>query len=624
MDESKSIIPFEDVGDQKFYTGSTYNLSIFGLPDSYSGVTKRNQLAYTKKGVALAYMLIPALKACVDIISTNLATVPMVLKDSKGNIVHRTDTSGSAQNDFLAAIERSYKYYGVPLMELWAKSILLYGECVIEKVPTLYDKKYVGLKWLNSVAISIELKIGQDESATVFLGGENRYDEVRIFHYSGRMNSVTYTEDEVLYSRSFNPIDDIRGYSDALAALGNANITIEFENFVLSFYANNGHPGVIISPKDRLAGDKQVKEWQRQWQEEFRGSGNQFKTHISGFPFDVQTFDILDISKPLEVSKNAESKILKTFRVSPENLGDTSENGYQFSKETKNAFMQTVVRPLALSISNCINHSGIIKEFGSTEDDLKFGFDFSEYENVAKSDIDKQDVQERRVKSGGISIGQYQRSIGSEVVQGSDDVYMIPQGFVVVKKDAITNPELIPNPNDQRGPDASSLNQSDRETQSVTGDEDTVEFFGSKSIDEDVKFNQNALNLDKYSKIDVNIPEDVKNALNNPFYLNLITPKNYIVDNQLNLTEIKEFIRDIENVKNKYDEAANKSTDVDNGIQIISNWLTEINSQMVKEDKKEFSKSLTISQIQQMANESGLDIDTAMKMLKEFEEYGDS
>lgn len=486
MEEINSPLPFDgdnSVG-QKFFNVSN-NLSLLGLPNSYSGVDKKNNFAWNKRGVSLAYMTIPTLKSAVDVIATNLSSVPMVLKDSKGNIVHRSDNSGASNNDFLNAIERSYKYYGLPIMELWATSILLYGENYIEKVPNTADQ-YIGLKWLNPLGMSIETQLVEDYSGLI-IGSKKRVYEQKTYRYSGRFGQAEYQEDEILFSRKFNPLDDIHGYSDALSALGKANITMEFDTFTLAFYDNNGHPGVIISPRDKLVNERQVVNWQKEWQNKFAGSQQQFKTHISAFPFDVQTFDMLDISKPMEVSEKAEQKILRALKVPPEMIGDTTENSYQFSKESKNSFMQTVVRPLGLSVSNAINHSGIIDEFSSNDNGLKFGFDFSEFESVAKTDLDKQDVLERRVKSGGISLGQYQRSLNAEVQNGADDVFMIPQGFVLIDKEKFKEPEEIV-VKDQTGPDASSLNQSERETQSETEDQESTEFFSSKSLSEDDQF----------------------------------------------------------------------------------------------------------------------------------------
>lgn len=318
----------------------------------------------------------------------------------------------------------------------------------------------------------------------LFFGGMPFTKEVKYYIYSGNNGYVEYKSDEILFSRMFNPLDDIHGYSSALSALAKASVSIEFESFTLAFYNNSGHPGVIISPKDKLINNKDVNSWQKEWEEKFRGSHQQFKTHINSFPFDVYQFPILDISQPLEVSKDAEHKILASFRVPPEMIGMTQDNNYQFSKETKNGFMQTAVRPLALSIANSINHSGIVSEFEGS-DDLKFGFDFSEFDAKGESDLRQQDILERQFKSTAISLGTYQRATGNEVSsEEADTTFMIPQGFVLATVEQLKNPSEITKPPDTTGPETNSMNQQERKTQSKTGEQESTEFFGSKSYDD--------------------------------------------------------------------------------------------------------------------------------------------
>jgi phage portal protein BeeE len=590
MDEGITLLEADEVS-QKSLISPFFNYNLLGLPNSYSGIDRKSNFVWNKRGVALAYMIVPVLKSAVDLIAESLASVPMVLKDEDGNIVSRSDTSGSSTNNFLHAIEKSYSWYGVPLMQLWGTSMLLYGENYIEKIFTTFNQ-ISNMRWLNPLAMTIDVRVKEINNEVAFTQrGKTRRIEVKKYTYSGRYQTAIFDEDEILFSREFNPIDDVRGYSKALAALGKANISMEFESFIISFYNNNGHPGVIISPKDRLVGQRGIAEWQKEWQEKFRGSQNQFKTHISSSPFDVETFDVLDVSKPLEVSQDAEDKILVSLRVPKIMVGGKQEGGHQFSKETKNAFMQTVVKPLGLSVSNSINHSGIIEEFG--ESGLKFGFDFSEFENVAKTDMDKQTVLQNRVQSGGISIGQYQQSIGADVVEGSQNVYMIPQGFTIVKEEDIVNPENIQQQQDNTGPDENPLNQSDRVTQSETEEQETTEFFGSKDINvEEHRQEYFPEYPKKYDTIDFTIPKKFRKG--GVFEgLTIVSP----------------------------DEARKtyKRLDSSNEFAPVDLWLVDLVEQMDKIDKKESLKSISANDIFKIAKENEISLSEAFDMLENFE-----
>jgi hypothetical protein len=140
--------------EQKSFVSSYGTSNIFGFPSNAGGLDRKSNFAFTKRGVALAYMKIPVLKSAVDVISENLASIPMVMKDKTGKIVLRSDGFGHSDSKFLSAIEKSYSYYGIPLMQLWATAILLYGENYTEKVPDTMSE-IRGLKWLNPLAMSV-------------------------------------------------------------------------------------------------------------------------------------------------------------------------------------------------------------------------------------------------------------------------------------------------------------------------------------------------------------------------------------------------------------------------------------------------------------------------------------
>lgn len=655
MDENLNLLEAEYGNSSKSFSNLS-GLNLLGTPGYYSGFDRKNNLSWSKQGVAVGYMVVPILKTCIDLISENLGSVPQVLKDNRGNTIKRSDTSGSQEEGFLSVIERSYKYYKEPLITMWGRSLLLYGETYIQKIYSTYGDAR-NLKWLNPLAVTIDTSYRNNRNS---LGYEERK-----YQYSNKYGSLTLKDDEVLMSRKHNPIDDVRGYSDALSALGKANITMEFDTFTIAFYDNAGHPGVIVSPRDRLVSEKHVADWQQQWNNKFRGSQSQFKTHISSFPFDVQTFPVLDVSKPLEVSQNAENTIKKVFRVSDALLGGSQESGHQFSKETKNAFIQTVVRPLGLIIANSINHSGVIKEFGLPDEfDLKFGFDFSEFETVAKTDMDRQTVEQNKFQTGAISLGAYQRGMGAEVSPGADDLYMIPQGFQIIKKDEFLTPENINPMPDQPGPDENPLNQSPRQTQSMTEEQESTEFYGSKSYDVSSESNENDLNLrfstslgtgtlnydeisflkafpSKYDHINFNPPkgvqEEAKRALD--WIEEGLAGDGFTDVGRKRAVDLSksDYQPSPEVVKRMYSYLSRATGDSGPlekdgkptpkrvaiaawGGEPALSWSEKIVNQMDKADKKEAKKSITIDDLEKVSNQYGISLVEAIKYFEEFDD----
>lgn len=165
-------LPFEelDIGSEesfKSYVGSYDASSLFGFPANIGGFNRKGNFAFTKRGVAIAYMLVPVLKSAVDVIAENLASVPMVMKDKAGKIVSRSDGFGNSDSKFLQAVERSYNHYGQPLLQLYGTALLLYGESFIEKTNSTTGMLY-GLKWLNPLAMSIYRNYEQSNEDVVF------------------------------------------------------------------------------------------------------------------------------------------------------------------------------------------------------------------------------------------------------------------------------------------------------------------------------------------------------------------------------------------------------------------------------------------------------------------------
>lgn len=390
-------------------------------PDGFSGfgVTPRNQLSWDRYGAALAYRLIPVLKSGVDKIAENLASVPLTIQDSDGVILARSDENPES-SEFLSYLYEAYSEYGMPLTQLTAISLLLYGEAYIEKL--INPHKFLrGYKWLNPLAMDVQARpeTRRDETGRAY----TRIDKV--FRYSGYSDSQLFTEDEIIYLRQFDPLDDLRGYSPTLAAMSQANITLNFDRFMLAYYSNSGHPGVIVTPRDRALNPEQARSVSDEWRRNYRGVDSFFKTLVSPFPFDVTEFKAVEVGEPLTVSQDARRQILSALGVPPEIIGDTTNNPYQFSDETKRAFMQMTVRPLARQMEQAFNRSANLPE------GVRVRFDFSEYDSVGEADKKRQELAQALYFSGAIPLARYQEMVEESITPGGDDVYLIPQSYVV-------------------------------------------------------------------------------------------------------------------------------------------------------------------------------------------------
>lgn len=413
-----------------------YTYDLFSLRGSQG--TLDSQLLATTWGATLAYYRVPAVKACVDFIAENAAIVPIVERDSAGDEVARSDKNPN-DSAIIRAILEAYQYHGVPFIQEWVAARLLYGMNFIQLVEN--SATYVrGFRWLNPNAVTIYAPTGEIEG-----------------YYYGAYNTdipPTLTPKQVLYSRGFNPGDDIYGFSQTLNIISKANISLDFDRFTIAYYRNGGQLGMAVSFKEKTD-FKEAEKLSAFWRETFRGVDNFFKTHISHLPLDYNQFDPIDISKPLEVSKTADRAIHKGYRVPPELTGDTTDNPYQFSDETKNAAMQTAVKPHLDAVANSLNNRAMqyFAPKGHT-----VAFDFAQWETVS-ADVISQDIQATIMP---ITEGASKRGYNPD--PRLEGIYMVngrPMHVEVIRKVAM---EIPPEYQQQQAPafgDAPALPQAD-------------------------------------------------------------------------------------------------------------------------------------------------------------------
>lgn len=387
---------------------SPYSYDAFNL---FGGGTNDGQLAATTWGATLAYYKIPAVKSSIDVIAENAASVPIVELDADGNEVARSDENPQ-DSAIITAIHESYNYHGIPLIQEWVSASLLYGMNFVQLVQN--DYRFVrGLRWLNPNAMSINSTSGRIDS----------------FYYGAYDTDVpsVLQPNQVVYSREFNPGDDIYGYSPTLNVISKVNITLNFDRFTIAYHRNGGQLGMAVSFKEAVGIDE-AQKLADFWRRTFRGVDSFFKTQISHIPLDYQQFEPIDISRPLAVSQDAERAVYMGYRVPPEMLGDTRNNPYQFSAEKKNAFMQTVVKPQLDSVAMALNTKAM-KHFAPAGHSLSF--DFSAFKNVSENDKMRAEIALNAYNEGAITLNEYRVETGRDKVSNGD-VYKVASGVVYV------------------------------------------------------------------------------------------------------------------------------------------------------------------------------------------------
>jgi len=376
-----------------------------------AGINRKNNFVVGAMGSALAYQAVPDLRAAVDVIAENLATVPLVVRDEDGNEVARSDHNP----DDSAALKMLMEAHAgeVPLMQAWGYSQLLYGFTVVEKVMSEGDgrKRITGLEWLNPLMLSL-----QDPHGYI--------DEIL---YSGYGRFARYERDEVIYTRVFGPMSEERGYAPVWSVLAKANLALDFDRFVLAFMDNGGVPGVIATPKNgHDISTDDIKRLTDLWRREFKGVNNFFKPYITTHPMDYEVIDMQNFDKVLPMEDRIIAAIQRMLRVPPSMLGDSKDSPYQFSSDKKNSFMQTAVKPYAGQIEGALNKyfMPLAAPWGHTAH-----FDFSVFEPTTEMDERRRAIAERDWLTAGITLGEYRERRGETPYGGAlDDLVFVP-GF---------------------------------------------------------------------------------------------------------------------------------------------------------------------------------------------------
>ena len=372
---------------------------------SFSGIGLNSDLQLTQSewGAVQAYNRVVAVKSAVDAIAENATLLPLVIRDKDGNDVARSDGTAN-QSRMLEAIRESSAVHGIPLMQLWVYSLVLHGEAFIEigRNEFGYAKS---LKWLNPTAVWF------DESV-------DSINQIKEYRYTGLTRQAIIPSQNMIYTRLFNPSSDLHGMSPVLVAMGKANIELNFDRYTLAYYTNAGQPGLVISTKTPQPIDdiRKLAEW---WREQFRGVSQFFKTHISHIPLDINQMQPIDIDKPMLVSERAVTSIYTALRVSPEMVGDTSKNPYQYSPEKKNAFIQTVIRNYLTTIEESLNN--IIYQFEPSGHTVHF--DYSQFGLVSDTEFKLQEQSRQDYQIGAITLNEYLAETGRKPVEGGD-VYL--------------------------------------------------------------------------------------------------------------------------------------------------------------------------------------------------------
>lgn len=380
----------------KTYTGSSFA----GL--MYNNITLTNNLTFDRYGASMSYLYVPAVYTSVNIISEALATLPYTVTRNGKVVADREHPEGSR---LLHAIENSYQYWHIDLLDLCAKALLIWGKFYIQKVPNLFGYS-AGLRWLNPNAVMMQVLLGEIEG----------------YWYFGQV-SETFKPHEIAYQHLFNPNDDlgINGLSPVMTVLAKANTELDFDAFIKAYHDNAGIPGLLLTPdKSVRLDDQDLTRLRDLLKNRFQGVRNFFRTLLIPFAMTAETFETPDLSKTVAGADRAERIIYDTFHIPDKLLG--RDGAYQFDIETRNAFMNIAVKPYCIPFERLFNED-LLPAFDG--DGYRFQFDFSAFETVDVQEERKQTVTLNDYRAGLLTYNEARAKRGyAETLPPEKDFYL--------------------------------------------------------------------------------------------------------------------------------------------------------------------------------------------------------
>lgn len=179
------------------------------------------------------------------------------------------------------------------------------------------------------------------------------------YDYNTGTETISFTPEEIIHFKTFNPKDQLRGMSVIEAA----RTAINTDNFSArwneNFFKNNAMPDFLMAIKGGIT-EEDFDKFKEQWKEKYRGTDNAHKTAMLrlGENGEIDIKDLTKVQKDmeyLEQRKYSRDEILAMFRVPKTIIGITEEVNYASAEASRMIFMQRTIKPLMQKFVNTLN-----------------------------------------------------------------------------------------------------------------------------------------------------------------------------------------------------------------------------------------------------------------------------
>jgi len=291
----------------------------------------------TSSGIKLnddKIMGIPAVFACVRVLSESIASLPLITyqRQPDGNKMRAKNFSlynilHDSPNPLMTAFE---------LREMLVGHLSLRGNayCFIERE----DGEIVALWPLNPKNITVEIK-GRD---LIYIhqtdGDEKKYRSEAILHIRG------LSSDGII---GYSPLTVFRDTFGAAKAVG---------DYSANYFKNDASPGGILTSPHNLGDSKE--QLRQAWKKGFEGSGNHHKVAILDGELTWQNVGISpQDSQMIDSQKFSVIEIARIFRVPLNLIMDYDRSTYSNVTEQNRSFLVHTLMPWLMRIEQAIYRS---------------------------------------------------------------------------------------------------------------------------------------------------------------------------------------------------------------------------------------------------------------------------
>jgi HK97 family phage portal protein len=299
----------------------------------------------------------------------------------------------------------------------WSK--LIWGETFF--YPTKNDYGYYReIQWLNNLSVDVDTTQGYIS--------QYMYTPT----YGGRLKLLT--PDQVVFFKTDNPFDDLRGLSRFETCLLEVGLDKDITRVTKSWYDNDARPGLLLLPERDLSKD----EGQRLidlWKKNFGGPKNAGKPAIS--PKVIK--EVKEIQKApsiddVELRESVRREICAAFGVPLSIAGAWDDAQYQSAPEQRRSLYEETIIPEAEEMAR--DWTQDILPYFDEGNQNEVAFDATAIMALTENALEKIQVANSKLTSGGISLNEYREEIGQKPLENGN-VFYIPTSVVQVTADKI-------------------------------------------------------------------------------------------------------------------------------------------------------------------------------------------